>query len=159
MRNLTRIVQVSSQAERFSSFTLQHLIIAWHARRGRRMLPTSQRTHEHEQCWPKTQRDIRAIQREIRFDAPTQATGMAPQHRPAIRIRGVERRHLRALELVGIGIPRGGSGRSRDREQDQRRRADPRGPPPPPPAHPLRRPQPTRSPRRRSLPRERRRRL
>jgi len=32
MRNLARIVRVSSEAERFSSFTLQHLIIAWHAR-------------------------------------------------------------------------------------------------------------------------------
>ena len=93
-----------------------------------------------------------------RPNASNGATGMAPQHRPAIRIRGAERRHLRALELVRIGIPRGGSGSSRDREQDQRRRADPRGPPPPPPPHPLRCPGATRSPRRRSLPRERRRR-
>jgi hypothetical protein len=98
----------------------------------------------------------RVIQREVRFEAPTQPTGMPPQHRSDRRRRGAERRHLRALEVVGIGIPRGGSCSSRDGEQGQRRHADPRGTPPPP--HPLRSPRATRSPRPRSLPRERRRR-
>jgi hypothetical protein len=46
-----------------------------------------------------------------------------------------ERRHLRALKVVGIGIPRGGSCGSRDGEQGHRRHADPRGTPPTP--HPL----------------------
>nr|ACF84260.1 unknown [Zea mays] len=114
----------------------------------------------HGQCALQTQRDIRAIQREIRFDVPRQKQrgsgngATAPTSHTDTRSRAEV--HLRALELVGIRIPRGGSGGSRDREQDQRRRADPRGPPPAP--HPLHRPRTTRSPRPRSLLRERRRR-
>jgi hypothetical protein len=96
----------------------------------------------------------RAIQCKVQFDAPTQATGMAPQHRSDRRRRGAEQRHLRALEVVEIGIPRGGSCGNRDGEQGQRRNADPRGTTPAP--HPLRSPRATRSPRPRSLPRERR---
>ena len=90
----------------------------------------------HGQCALQTQRDIRAIQREIRFDVPRQKQrgsgngATAPTSHTDTRSRAEV--HLRALELVGIRIPRGGSGGSRDREQDQRRRADPRGPPPAP---------------------------
>ena len=108
--------------------TLHHLIIAWHAQPGRRMLP------------PVNARAMLAHRRNATFaqsNAKSQrkATGNGGSTDRA-DTRKQNREHLRAHELVGIGIPRGDSRGCRNREQHQRQRADPRGPPPPP--HPLR---------------------
>jgi hypothetical protein len=79
------------------------------------------RRHRSDRGW-------RGARREVKVQAS----------RASLASAGVaERRHLRALEVVGIGIPRGGSCSSRDGEQGQRRHADPRGTPPTP--RPLRR--------------------
>ena len=108
--------------------TLHHLIIAWHARPGRRMLPP---VNARAMLAHRRNATLRAIQCEI----PAQATGNGGSTDRA-DTRNQNREYLRALELVGIGIPRGDSRGCRNREQHQRQRADPRGPPPPP--HPLR---------------------